>query len=193
MGLIGSARMPGTGGPFMAGPQDLFKPFTPGPSNIDTSYAGDRVNVTANVPGAPDNTSSYKQLGALMGGLQPAGKKKMLGSKGNAPIVATRRETRVPESQPMSWQQLQGSATKPTGFGPQMIPGMAVSQNSLPPWMRAQQSQFQGASSSGGAGSSYAGPSQSAPAMPGDDGPSAEERWFKQFGSVPPWMQQQKG
>lgn len=43
-----------------------------------------------------------------------------------------------------SWQSLQGAATRPTGLGAQMIPGMAVDQNMLPPSMRHQSSQFQG-------------------------------------------------
>jgi hypothetical protein len=41
------------------------------------------------------------------------------------------------------WYSQQGAATRPTGLGAQMIPGMAADPRLLPPDMRPQSSQFQ--------------------------------------------------
>jgi hypothetical protein len=56
---------------------------------------------------------------------------------------------------------LRGAATRPTGLGPQMLPGMAVDPNLLPSRLRPQGSSFQGT-----AGPSMAGLSPSAPPPP---------------------------
>lgn len=56
---------------------------------------------------------------------------------------------------------LRGAATRPTGLGAQMIPGMAVDPNKLPSRLRPQGSSFQGAP-----GPSMAGLSPSAPPAP---------------------------
>lgn len=40
------------------------------------------------------------------------------------------------------WFESQGAATRPTGLGAQMIPGMQADESKLPPWMRHPSSSF---------------------------------------------------
>lgn len=188
----GSPQMPQfpTGSP--------FQPFQPGPSTVDTTYGNGGVNTVTQAPGAP--MSNFDQLFALLQQKMNPMKKHtnaapLAGVRtnraGRQRVTSDAKRSNAPVN---SWQQAQGAAMKPVGLGAQMIPGMQIDQQSLPPGMRHKESQFQGGPSGGAAGaglSNYGvgqGNGQYASGSASSDGPTPEERWFQQFGSVPAWM-----
>ncbi len=73
---------------------------------------------------------------------EPSNTVGMIGRTSRSGVSGPPRE-RNPDNFEIPWYSQQGAATRPTGLGAQMIPGMAPDPRLLPPNMRPGASQFQ--------------------------------------------------